>query len=130
MHSGAEAVVLTHADYRQITKEVAAISILQSIIFIIGIFIIYVIAVTLFHYARLLWRLYNFKKASIKLQLSMQDFISSLPPRESELCGDCKYSEVSKNSGKLLCLNEKSYYFGIAVAPEKNTMGMCYFERK
>jgi hypothetical protein len=59
----------------------------------------------------------------------MDDFFSNIPPRESEFCRDCKHSDVSKNNGNILCLNEKSRDFGTAISPETDRMGLCYFER-
>ena len=62
------------------------------------------------------------------MQKCMDDYFSTLSPRESEFCKDCKYSEISINNGNLLCLHEKSRHFGTAITPEQDMKGFCYFE--
>jgi len=76
------------------------------------------------------WSWYKVKKAGANLQKCMDNFFSNLPPRESELCKDCKHSDVSVNNGNLLCLHERSRHFGEAISPEDDKIGFCYFERK
>ena len=89
-----------------------------------------VIILRLLYRVNLTWRWYRVKKAGADLQKYMDDFFSNLPPRKSEPCGECKYSEVSKNNGNLLCLNEKSRHFGEAISSEKDMGGFCHFERE
>jgi len=76
-----------------------------------------------------MWRWHRVKKSGANLHRYMEEFFSNLPPRESEFCKDCKYSEVSNNNGNLLCLNERSRHFGEMVDPEQDKMGFCGFER-
>jgi hypothetical protein len=83
----------------------------------------------LYRHAILLWRWHRVKKAGNNLQKFMSDYFSNLPPRESEFCKDCIHSVVSMNNGNLLCLNERSRFFGKAIAPEKDMEGFCWFER-
>jgi len=89
-----------------------------------------VITPCLYRFIRLKWRWHRVKKAGANLQKCMDDFFSNIPPRESELCRDCKYSEVSNNNGNLLCLHEKSRHFGEAIPLEADRRGFCHFERK
>jgi hypothetical protein len=78
----------------------------------------------------LLWRRHKYRKAAANYLGYINDYFTNLPPRESEFCGDCKHSEISKNTNLLLCLNENCSSFGLAVSPEDDKQGLCYFERK
>jgi len=105
-------------------------SILQIMIALVAIFVIANITTLLYRRVRSAWQWHQFKKASANLQKCMGEFFSNLPPRESEYCEDCKYSEVSINNGNLLCLHERSRHFGEALAPEQDMGGFCCFDRK
>ena len=110
-------------------QEAVAINILLFLISVIINFVILIGAPILFRRINLMWRWYRVKKAGGNLQKFMDDFFSNLPPRESELCKDCKHSEFSNNNGNLPCLHERSRHFGEAVPPDADRMGFCYFER-
>ena len=56
----------------------------------------------------------------------MDEFFANLPPQKGVFCKDCKHSEVSKNNGNLLCLNDRSRYFGAAVSPKKDMIMNCF----
>jgi len=120
--------------YMKITSENLkggnTINILQIIIGIIIVYILIVESPVLLRRVILLWRWHRVKKTGMNFQKYMYDFFSKITLRENEFCRDCKYSEISKNNGNLICLNEKSDNFGAAVAPENEERGFCYFERK
>jgi len=110
--------------------EVETISILQILLSIIAITVTAYATPRLIHRAILMWRWRRVKKAGANYFKCMNDYFSSLPPRGSEFCKDCRYSEVSINNGNLICLHERSRHFGETVAPEQDKTGFCYFERK
>ena len=112
-------------------KGALPINIAKTVIAVIiyGIYVIIFTASLLYRRIILMWRWRRVKKAGANMGKYINDFFSNLPPRESEFCKDCTHSEVSKNNGNLLCLNERSRRFGTAVSPENDEMGFCYSKR-
>ena len=110
-------------------KEEININILQVLTETFAVCAIFIFAMRLYRSAVRLWRWRRVKKAGANLQSCIDEIFSNLPPRESELCKDCKHSEFSSNNDNLLCLNERSRHFGEAIDPEQDKMGFCGFER-
>jgi len=98
------------------------------IVTFILIVLIYAIPLV-FRFIKTAWRMYRLKKARAAYFKCINDYFANLPPREPKPCKECKLSELSHNNGNLLCLNDRSRYFGMAVDPDGDKNQMC-FEQK
>jgi len=98
-------VVHTHADYKRSFERVIAIIILQRT-----------------------W--HKIKKSSGYIRKHINYFLADIRLKSLRQCRNCKHSESSKNNGNLLCLNDRSRYFGAAVSPKKDMNCFLYANKE
>lgn len=102
----------------------------QVFVIAIILFLYFFVAPFIYRRAKNAWLRYKVRKAGAAYVKCINDYFANLPPKEPQLCKDCKHSELSHNNGNLLCLDSRSHYFGMAVDPDGDKHGMCFTRKE